>query len=153
MIILRVRKLEVIDFSIGMFSMKSSLLIFCLMILPYLCLWKTTTKAATIVAIMMRISETSRAHLWYGRWSRVRSGSGGSLALRSSWVMERLIVVNKKLIRTKMMAQQVFHRSLGNLVVWTLSQEGISISILTTDPFLQWRSSNYPSQLILFSST
>ena len=65
--------------------------------------------------------------------------------------MERLIVVSKKLIRTKMMAQHVFHSSLGNFVVWTLSHEGISISILTADPFLKITYYDYIHILVKWS--
>ena len=50
-----------------------------------------------------------------------------------------------------MMAQHVFHRSLGNFVVWTLSHEGISISILTADPFLKITSYDYIHILVKWS--
>ena len=64
------------------------------------------------------------------------SGRGGSEGFLSSCVMERLAVVKTKLTRTKTRAVQVFQYSLGNFVLSSLSPEGISISILTADPFL-----------------
>ena len=51
--------------------------------------------------------------------------------------MERLAVVKTKLIRTNTRAEQVFQYSLGNFVLSSLSPDGISISILTADPFLE----------------
>ena len=63
------------------------------------------------------------------------SGRGGRAGLRSSWVMDRLTVVNKKFASTKHSAVRVFQYSLGNFVLMSLSG-GIPISILTADPFL-----------------
>ena len=110
----------------------------------------------------MFTSDMSRAQAWYGRLSKVISGSGWNRSaftfhvmswtpqghcdwhhllntllwgLLSSWVMEREVVVRTKLRRTKRSATQVFHRSIGNFVSEDRSAAGSSISILIAEPF------------------
>ena len=58
--------------------------------------------------------------------------------LLSSCVMERLVVVRMKLMRTKRRAARVLASSTGSLVS-ALRGGGREISIFTADPFLIWR--------------
>ena len=64
----------------------------------YLCLWKTRTKDVAVVAIMMRISETSSAQSASDTVSRNTSDSGAtSLSGTRSWISANVIVVAMKL--------------------------------------------------------
>jgi len=64
----------------------------------YLCLWKTRTRDVAMVAIMMRISETSSAQSASDTVSRNTSDSGAtSLSGTRSWISASVVVVAIKL--------------------------------------------------------